>query len=354
MSDRQNPEAPAVLTAALQYRALGLSVLPLGPASKEPLEGFKRWAKWQRQIANEQDIIGWFAREQAAGVGIVAGEVSRNARGESLAVLDVDDADFSTWLEEKAADQVLRKTWTVRTGSGKLHVYCYTRIPARTTTLPRLTTTGNKLADIRGSGKDGHGGSYVAAPPSRHPRPARRTPRSMATRPGLARGQDTQQLFEALRALYEGELVANPDLTDCSLMEPLTPVTGRLWSGELHELGDGRIIRAVIEGATPQEGEWTGSKTPSGSEVDYAVSNFLVEHGFLAAEVEAIFATFPVGANCYRRLSRPSHGHAYLMQTMKGSLRERGVQEEAAKLGLGKNFRITKVEMVLYNRRCST
>ena len=68
-----------VLSAALAYAALGLSVIPLD--GKRP--ALKSWTKYQQERVDERTIRAW----SFGNVGIVCGRISGN-----LVVLDLDGA----------------------------------------------------------------------------------------------------------------------------------------------------------------------------------------------------------------------------------------------------------------------
>ena len=69
------------LRAALCYRALGCSVIPLRPGDKKPA---LEWAPFRSRRATPDEIRAWYRDEPAAGVAIICGAIS------GLVVLDVD------------------------------------------------------------------------------------------------------------------------------------------------------------------------------------------------------------------------------------------------------------------------
>lgn len=132
---------------ALKYRALGLSVIPLRPKSKEPLIP---WTEFQMRLATEAEIEEWFTKTPTANLGIVTGGVS------NLVVVDLDGP------EGLGSSHRLR-LWspiTALTGNGQQLFY---RHPGQG---GKVCNSVKKVApgiDIRGDG------GYVCAPPSMHP-----------------------------------------------------------------------------------------------------------------------------------------------------------------------------------------
>ena len=133
-----------LLRAALAYRAYGLSVIPLRPKTKEAAI---RWAKYQREVAEEEEIRSWFATDK--NIGIVCGQASGG-----LVVRDFDEAEaYAAWAA--ANPDLAGALPTVRTPRG-YHVYF--RVAGD---CPRLWVTDS--GEVRGAG------GYVVAPPSTHP-----------------------------------------------------------------------------------------------------------------------------------------------------------------------------------------
>ncbi|MEM4408686.1 MAG: bifunctional DNA primase/polymerase [Candidatus Caldarchaeum sp.] len=127
--------------AAETYLSLGLNVVPLRPLSKVPSIPSLS-ALFRRKITNEELIL--FDRPET-NIGIICGGISGN-----LVVLDLDD--------NSTLRSIMRTFPTapaVLTGRGG-HVYIKTDEPVRTYPL----TGGHH---IKGEG------SYVVAPPSKHP-----------------------------------------------------------------------------------------------------------------------------------------------------------------------------------------
>lgn len=129
-----------MLGAALHYRRLGFSVIPLKPRSKEPMI---LWKKYQEERASEEKIQQWFTQYPEANIGIVTGKIS------NLVVLDV---------EEGGKSNNLPPTVTAWTGGNGCHYYY--RYP-KDKTISNATRVRD-LIDVRGEG------GYAVAPPSVH------------------------------------------------------------------------------------------------------------------------------------------------------------------------------------------
>lgn len=134
-----------LLDAAIYYLERNISVLPLW--GKKP--ALWSWAQTQEGRVSLAHPLYWAEEGLLRNVGIVLGAVSEN-----LVVLDLDG--------EQAVDEFWRafpglfETHVVLSGSGKgKHLYWYVD------TLPATTRT--KGFELRSTG------TYVVAPPSRHP-----------------------------------------------------------------------------------------------------------------------------------------------------------------------------------------
>lgn len=137
--------------AALVYRRLGWSVIPLHYAEKVPKLA---WQEFQHRRADAREIRSWFARWGRINLGIVTGPVS------GLVVLDLDprhggEASLARWVARLGA---LPETAEVQTGGGGRHLYFASRDPE----------LGNRVAIVPGIDLRARGG-MVVAPPSRHP-----------------------------------------------------------------------------------------------------------------------------------------------------------------------------------------
>jgi len=134
--------APTVLEAALGYREMGFSVIPV-QGKVCPIS----WVKYQTQLAPYSVIHEWEARGLLQGAAIVCGKVSAN-----LAVVDLDGLESVREFESCFNFT----TYSVNSGSGKgRHIYLYV--------LDLPVTTRTKGFELRANG------CYVVAPPSIHP-----------------------------------------------------------------------------------------------------------------------------------------------------------------------------------------
>ncbi len=135
-----------ILSAALAYAELGLSVIPLD--GKRP--ALKSWTEYQQKRANEKTIRSW----TFGNVGIVCGAVSGN-----LVVLDLDGA--AGYAAFAATFPMLAQTYTVASGGGVgRHVYFYAD-----TLPPSVKSMNTPIGHLEVCGD----GRQVAAPPSIHP-----------------------------------------------------------------------------------------------------------------------------------------------------------------------------------------
>ncbi len=137
-------DAQDVLSAALEYAALGWSIIPIAARSKTPAV---KWKPFQTKCADERSIHEWFDLRDDLGLAVVLGSVSGG-----LTCRDFDDlAAYATWA---AQNPELAKTLpTAKTARG-YHVYF----------LSALNHT-ERFAD----GELRSQGAYVVLPPSHHP-----------------------------------------------------------------------------------------------------------------------------------------------------------------------------------------
>jgi len=133
--------------AALQYRAMGLSVLPIVRGDKCPIKGVS-WIPLQYEPATEETIGAWYDQNPDAGVGIIAG------RG--LVVIDIDNGEEVPAELEQWRD-TLQSTACSKTVKG--YHYFLAGGPLR--------NSRQAWGDVRGAG------GYVVAAPSYHPSGAR-------------------------------------------------------------------------------------------------------------------------------------------------------------------------------------
>src|SRR5215217_151446 len=131
--------ATETTAAAVQYRRLGWSPIPIKERSKEP--NLVQLAPYLSRRATREELKSW----EWPGVGVVTGPVS------GVLVLDVDGPEGLVILEERGHPA----TPTARTGGGGLHLYF--RHPEAN------IRTGIRVApglDVKAEG------GYVVAPPS--------------------------------------------------------------------------------------------------------------------------------------------------------------------------------------------
>lgn len=331
----------AILQAGLSYVAAGLSVIPIRAKTKRPhtsLLPAGSWAPYQRQAANYETVQRWVESDDQIGLGIVCGAVSGN-----LAVIDVDDQDFVRWLEEHG-QKLLSQTWTVRTGSGKLHVYLRSQTPCAT----QVLRIGNKrVGELRSDGSSASAGpSYVVAPPSTHPSGDAYTTLYGEPRFIAEVGDVVKQIWQPIACWSNNGSGATASYR---ILDPLPDDQRRLLLQRIRESGirSGRVYRAITSGAVAGEGEWKTAH--SNSDVDFAVVAALREGGMGEEEIESVFANFPIGERCYRNAVRTgSYGLYYIRYTIANADASISRSREAAKLASGKNFTITSSVRVDY------
>ena len=135
-----------MLAEALRLLRLGLSVIPIRWKEKKPVVA---WKGFQKRLATEEEVVAWYRRWPAAGVGIICGAVS------GVAVVDCDPRNGDGF---NAIAPRLPLTPTVETGGGGRHYYfALTKSPI--TKIPALLPGVDLQAEA----------SYVIAPPSVHP-----------------------------------------------------------------------------------------------------------------------------------------------------------------------------------------
>jgi len=148
------------LDAALEYRRLGWSIIPMRLAEKKPAV---RWKRYQSASAGESTVRRWFCPGSTHGIAVVFGQASGG-----LASRDFDSMtayeDWKTSHPDLAASLP-----TVETRRGR-HVYCRTEpdhvreIRAR---LGKPDGTG-AINCLDGELRAGVG-CYSVVPPSKHP-----------------------------------------------------------------------------------------------------------------------------------------------------------------------------------------
>lgn len=137
------------LKAALEYAAMGFSVIPVSESEKTPKI---QWAEFQTRRATPSEIVSWWSQWPNANVGIVTGKIS------GLLVVDLDryKPDYDQNIESKLFPSlfVTPSALTPRYG---IHRYMKSpdeEISGRANVLPGV--------DIRSEG------NYIIAPPSQN------------------------------------------------------------------------------------------------------------------------------------------------------------------------------------------
>jgi hypothetical protein len=139
-----------LLKAALKYRDMGFSVIPIKQTDKKP---FIKWLDYQSKIATPEEITTWWTDHPYAMIGIVTGKIS------NLFVIDFDK--YNQDFKQEIADQYFPDsliTPSVQTQNNGLHLYfkypegLNGELTVRSRILPAIDYRGN--------------GGYVIAPPS--------------------------------------------------------------------------------------------------------------------------------------------------------------------------------------------
>lgn len=130
------------MAAALKYRGMNLSVIPIGK-DKRPLV---KWEEFQSRRPSLGDIKSWWKVYPSANVGIVTGKIS------GLAVVDCDSEDANKRFLLLAGNEF--KSPIAKTPRGGNHYYC-----KHTNGQGNNTGVLSKV-DLRAEG------GYVVAPPS--------------------------------------------------------------------------------------------------------------------------------------------------------------------------------------------
>lgn len=171
--DRMDTISPT-LAAALEYAALGWSVLPLCPADhvgvgkahrgcnspgKRPFfppHGGGEWKEFQARRATGDEIRRWWDAHPKLNLGVALGPVS------GLVGIDVDDGEGEQLLLELANGD-LPQTWEYTTGKGRRLLYA---LPAGATVVNQaFKRPGTEIEILRFMSQ----GGQVVLPPSVHP-----------------------------------------------------------------------------------------------------------------------------------------------------------------------------------------
>lgn len=362
MSTSPGMSISAAYLAAREYLEAGLSIFPALPRGKKPapylLEQTStgnddEWGPFRTKRASIAQVTSWFAASPNANICIVGGEISGR-----LLIFDVDDRPFSEWIE-RTCPHFLQRTWTVRTGSGKLHIY----VRASTGSIKSsvFNHDGVHLADLRSEG------NYVVAPPSAHPDGGFYT--TIFGGPfEIAVSDDPAIGFRRLTDRYLSERNGGTviDLSTRKPVEPPPPVvTSPAPSGmeEILLLAESRGVpdrfqRLLRLGAKAGEGGW--DEFPSNSELDKALCVVLARRGFSDDEIVQVYNTTRAGEYTYKNVQRAgSHGADYLGRTIAAARQSIRTQADAGRRAIGENFSVDKAvriqtmpptyEMVLVN-----
>ena len=111
-----------VLTEAIRWFSLGVSVVPVKPKSKVAAV---RWLEYTKRLPTPVEIVRWFGRPLFENYGILTGK--RHEQPGYLVVVDFDRLDDGVAWQLSMG----RETYTVATARG-LHAYFFTDEPAPT------------------------------------------------------------------------------------------------------------------------------------------------------------------------------------------------------------------------------
>jgi len=131
-----------VLSTALNYRACGLSVIPLElDGSRKP--ALRTWDPYTAKLATEREITDWF-RDGNHGIGIIGGPVSGG-----LEIIDLESIEIAkAWqqrVKEAGGEALLKRLLVVKTPKG-FHAYYRCDEPGRNKDLARRPATEAELA----------------------------------------------------------------------------------------------------------------------------------------------------------------------------------------------------------------
>jgi P4 family phage/plasmid primase-like protien len=144
-----------------RFRALGLSVIPLGPQSKKPDadalprngDGVPTWVPYQSIQATDAEISSWFGNGIRRNAGIICGPVS------GVVAVETDSNEAEAW----ASANLPRTPMMTRSARGTHRFY---RLPTGAdarTAIPRTLDVDGVFIEVKGYGQ------YVLAPGSVHP-----------------------------------------------------------------------------------------------------------------------------------------------------------------------------------------
>lgn len=346
------------------YEGAGFAFFPTEPGWKRPLRaigtGDAAWNKYRTEKASHDEWETWERSYPGLGIGIICGTPSNG-----LIALDIDHAGLSAWIEQYLSE-ILQKTWTVKTGSGKIHIYFRSTVPVYSSA---LKAAGKTIGDLRGYANENRTvGGYVCAPPTyaqfqQHPAPYK----TLYGSPETVRTVDMVPLLEKLLDGF-GRYFQSAPTSSISVpsVNGTGPVTLRGAATTVPALKDAdklalqdrlqigrpiaeRFYRAIIHGGEPGMRPWEHSR--SYSEIDFSVCRELVDEGYSDAEIEQIFSTFVIGEKTYRNQERTNHGASYLQTTIQ---RARDLVNPGphapTETPSGRNFTIHRVLRIEYEK----
>lgn len=136
---------------ALQYRELGLSVIPLVKKLKVPIKGLNG-TEYQTRLATYDEIRAWWEEKPNCNIGIITGKLS------GCFALDVDTEEGHEFVKKMG----IPLTVSVKTGRGYQYYFKNPDFEVRNKNHNKKDW-GCPGCDIRGEG------GHVVAPPSIHP-----------------------------------------------------------------------------------------------------------------------------------------------------------------------------------------
>ncbi len=168
------------------YRKQGFNFIPIAYGEKRPIV---KWEQYEQQLATEQEIQEWFLKSAGMlNIAIVCGKISEN-----LVVVDFDTGTVQKAVKEAEkvfGKNIFTQTFVVQTSRG-VHVYLRSKWP---------------FPSFRMNDVDIHvqcEGTYVLAPPSKHPSGADYKPISANVPIMMWEGDLVEDLFERLSKIYK-------------------------------------------------------------------------------------------------------------------------------------------------------
>lgn len=334
-------DSHSVGEAFLRYLNAGLSVIPIGYRSKRPAfdqlptdpeTGRPTFLPFTKRRATPAQAQKW--ADAGAYPGIVAGAVSEHSTQ-----YDFDDAPFCEWLlTNDQALAFLQTTWTVRSGSGKVHVYLR---DDGTHKAPGEIKLGNrKLGDVRVAGQ------YTVAPPSIHEDTGDPYVTIFGSPETIRRVANTYATISTELVALLGTPEEEPS-TDVAVRKPAGPneitpaapphIKQKILAKLSHEARlTPKVKRAIREGVIPGDGEWVELDR---SKISSDVVAALMEVGWGINLINLVLASFPIGSLVYRNSARRgSYGRAWLVHTWREKTKLFEGRKAAVLVAKGMNF----------------